>query len=395
MKKNRWIIVIVIAAVVMGVIVYGFMPRPAAVDLVKVSRGPMQVTVEEEGETRVKDRFVLSAPVAGFMRRILLQVGDPVVKGQAVVELEPPRSAVPDPRSRAAAEAAVSSAEAALRAAQENARARAADAEYAATKKERTEKLFAEGYASKNSMDLAVSDAKRAGASLLSAEATVKSARFELEKARTALLYSAEPGRGSRVSVSSPVSGVVLKRHRESEGMVNSGEPLIDIGDPARLEVQVEVLSADAVKIRPGTPVLFERWGGDSALSGKVRVVEPAGFTKVSSLGVEEQRTLVIADITSLPQEWRSLGDNYRVEARFIIWEAGNVLQVPAGALFRTGEGGWAVFIVRGNRAELRKVRPGQRNGLTAEVVSGLAKGEIVISHPDESIRDGSKVKPR
>jgi len=175
---------------------------------------------------------------------------------------------------------------------------------------------------------------------------------------------------------------------------VNSGEPLIDIGDPGKLEVKVELLSADAVKIKIGTPVFFERWGGDPALSGKVRVIEPAGFTKISSLGVEEQRVLVIADITSLPESWQRLGDGYRVDARFIIWEGKNVLQVPASALFRKGEG-WAVFVVKNKRAHLRQVEIGHRTGLVAEIVSGISEGEMVIAHPDESIKDGTRVRPR
>jgi HlyD family secretion protein len=190
------------------------------------------------------------------------------------------------------------------------------------------------------------------------------------------------------------VEGRVLKLQRESEGVVSSGDSLIDVGDPKNLEVKVEVLSSDAVKLKPGTPVFFERWGGDSALRGEVTVIEPGGFTKVSSLGVEEQRTLVIADITSLPEEWQRLGDNYRVDANFIIWQGKDVLQIPAGALFRK-DNDWVVFVYRNKKAELRRIQIGHRNGFTAEVVSGLLQGEVVITHPDESIKDGSRVRPR
>ncbi len=397
MRYRRWIVVITVSAVVLLAIVYGFMPKPVPVDVVKVSRGPLMVTVEEEGRTRVKDRFVVSAPVAGFMRRIRLEVGDRVQKGQSLVELEPLKSSLLDPRSHAAAEAAVSSAEASLKVEEERARAAAADAEYAQKNLERIRKLYEGSYVAKDALDQAETGAKRAGANLLSAEAAVKVARFELDRAHTALRHSAAEStriQGKIVTIQAPVNGSVLKIYRESEGVVQSGEPVIDIGDPEKLEVKVEVLSADAVKIKPGASVLFERWGGNSTLSGRVKVVEPAGFTKISSLGVEEQRVLVIVDITSSDKNEKSLGDGYRLEARFVIWEGKDVLQVPASALFRNQEG-WAIFVVKSYRALKREVRVGQRTGLAAEVLSGLTEGEEVISHPDNSIEDRTRVRPR
>lgn len=395
MRKNRWLIVIVVVAAVLALIGYGFLPRPTAVDVAKVSRGPLTITVEEEGKTRVKDRFIISAPISGYVRRIALDPGDFVTRGQTVAELEPLRSAVLDPRSRASAEAEVSSAEAALKSSEESAHARSAEAEYARENRQRMKNLYAMGYVSKDSMEQAESEARRSHANLLSAEAAVRAARSAVDKARASLLYSAEGSRGGKtVAVHSPVQGRILKLHRESEGVVNSGDPLIDVGNLDKLEVYVEVLSANAVKIKPGTSVLFERWGGDSALRGKVTVVEPGGFTKVSSLGVEEQRTLIRADITSLPEEWQRLGDNYRVDASFIIWEGRDVLQIPASAVFRRGKD-LSVFVFRDKKAELRRLQINHRNGLTAEVVSGLAEGEMVIVHPDESIKDGSRVKQR
>jgi HlyD family secretion protein len=397
MKLRRWIIVIIITVGVILAIVYGFMPKPVPADLVKVSRGPLKVTVEEEGKTRVKDRFVLSAPVAGFMRRIKLDVGDRVQKGETLVELEPLKSNLLDPRSRATAEAAVSSAEATLKVEEERVIAAKADAEYSRGNLERIKKLFEGGYVAKDALEQAETGAKRAEANLLAAEAAVKVARSELDRARTVLRHSAAEEtriQGKTVSIQAPVNGSVLKIYRESEGVVQSGEPLIDIGDPKNLEVKVEVLSADAVRIKPGTPVLFERWGGNSTLSGMVRVVEPAGFTKISSLGVEEQRVLVIVDITSPGQNEQSLGDGFRLEASFIIWEGKNVLQVPASALFRKQDG-WAVFVVKNNKALKREVKVGQRTGLAAEILSGLIEGEEVISHPDNSIEEGTRVRPR
>jgi len=397
MQLRRWIITFAITAVVLLTIVYGFMPKPVPVDLVKVSRGPLKVTVEEEGKTRVRDRFVVSAPVAGFMRRIKLEVGDRVQKGQTIIEVEPLKSNLLDPRSHAAAEAGVSGAEASLKVEQERVRAAAADAEYARRNLERIKKLYEGGYVARDAFEQAEAGAKRGEANLLSAESAVKVARFELDKARTALRHSAAENTGIQgkiVAIQAPVNGSVLKIYRESEGVVQSGEALIDIGDPEKLEVKVEVLSADAVKIKPKTPVLFERWGGNSTLSGRVRVVEPAGFTKISSLGVEEQRVLVIVDITSSSQGEQSLGDGYRLEASFVIWEGKDVLQAPASALFRNKDG-WAVFVVKNNKALKREVKIGQRTGLAAEILSGLAEGEDVISHPDNSIGDGSRVRPR
>ncbi|OGQ35164.1 MAG: efflux transporter periplasmic adaptor subunit [Deltaproteobacteria bacterium RIFCSPLOWO2_01_FULL_42_9] len=394
---RRWMPIVAVAAVVVAAIVYGFIPKPVPVAIAKVSRGQLRVAIEEEGKTRVKDRFVISSSVAGYMRRINLEVGGPVAKGGVIFEIEPLRSSVLDPRSRAEAEAAVSAAEAALNAAQENARSAAAEAGYAIKKFERSKKLYDEGYISKEMFDQIEAEAKQKEANRLSAEAAVNVARFELDKASSTLRYSASEGGENHarvVAIRSPVNGRVLKIHHKSEGVVNAGDAIIDIGDPQTLEVTVEVLSSDAVKIKPGTPMLFERWGGDLPLTGKVRVVEPAAFTKVSSLGVEEQRGLVIADITSIPESWQRLGDSYRVEAGFILWEGKDILQIPASALFRY-ENGWAVFIFENKLAYLRKVEVGHRNGLAAEIISGLADGDVVITHPDESIKDGARVRVR
>ncbi len=396
-NTRRRIVVISIMALVVLAVAYGFMPRPVPVDVVKAARGPFRVTIDEEGKTRVKDRFVLSAPVSGYMRRVELDVGDRVKKGQAVVVLEPMRSDVLDPRRRAEAEAAVSSARAVLSSAEENARAATADAEYARLRLERSRKLYDQGYIARDVFDQSESEARRTEANRLSAEAAVKTARSELERARAALGYSAAEGASGKlelVTVRTLVGGRVLKLHHESEGVVNAGEPLIDIGDPSQLEVETEVLSADAVNIGPGTTVFFERWGGDAPLTGKVKIVEPAAFTKISSLGVEEQRVLVIADITSLPESWQRLGDRYRVEASFIIWEGKDVLQIPASALFRRGEG-WAAFVMKNGKSHLREVKVGNRNGLAAEIISGIAEGETVIIHPDDSIAEGVRVKVR
>ncbi len=397
MQLRRWIVVIGTATVVVAAIVYGFMPKAAIVDAARVSRGPLRVTVEEEGKTRVRDRFVLSAPVAGFMRRIDIDVGDKVQKGETLAELESMRSDLLDPRSRATAEAGVSSAEASLRGAEESARAARADAEYGQRNLERSRKLFEGGLISRDSIEQVEAATKRSTASLLASEAAVRVARSELDRARAVLRHSAADGAppgGKIVLIKAPVSGSVLKIHRESEGTIQPGEPLIEIGDPQKLEVKVEALSTDAVRIGPGTPVLFERWGGDSPLEGSVRTVEPTAFTKISSLGVEEQRVLVIVDIASRDKAVLRLGDGYRLEASFTLWEGKDVLQVPAGALFRKGDG-WAVFVMENGRAKKRDVKVGHRTGLAAEILSGLTEGEVVVSHPDNSIEDGVRARSR
>jgi HlyD family secretion protein len=238
---------------------------------------------------------------------------------------------------------------------------------------------------------------KRTRAERLSAEAAVREARSDLERARSRLRYSAadeDVQLPKTVEIRSPDQGVVLKIHRDSEGVVTSGEPLLDIGDTNRIEVQVEVLSEDGIRIELRASVIFDRWGGESALRGAVRVVEPTGFTKVSSLGVEEQRVLVIADIEQNGEAAARLGDGYRVEASFIVWEGEDVLQVPASALFRKGND-WAVFVVEDGRASLRKVQVGHRTGLAAQIIAGLKEGEAVITHPEEAIEDGTAVRPR
>jgi len=387
---------ILFSALIIAAIVYGFLPRSVKVETVTVNKGQMRVTVEEEGRTRVMNRFVVSAPVAGYARRIDLDAGDLVSKGDIITRLEPLRSNVLDPRSRAEAKARVSAAEASLMAAKENSLAAKADSDFAQKELERVMALHNDGLVSQEKLDAADADALSRHAALRSSEFSVKVTQYELEAANTALKYSAamEPGQyAEKVPITSPVSGHLLKVNRESEGVVRAGEVLVEIGDPKMLEVEVDVLSADAVRIRPGTPVLFERWGGENPLKGKVRMVEPTGFTKISALGVEEQRVLVISDIVSPAEEWTELGDGYRVEAGFVLWESEDVLQVPSSALFRY-EDGWAVFVMKDKKALLRKVGIDRRNGLSAQVVSGLNEGETVITHPNSSIEDGTSVTP-
>jgi HlyD family secretion protein len=326
-----------------------------------------------------------------------LDVGDAVRRDEVLLGITPLQSAVLDPRSRAEAQARVAAAEAALASTQEDAEAAAARAEYRAVELARVEPLTEKGVVSREALDQVRMERRAADAALRAARRTVDVARHELEAARTALAYSAagaEAEPAERILVRSPVDGRVLAVQRKCEGPVSLGEVLLEVGDPSRLEVEVDLLSADAVRVRVGTPVLLEQWGGGDPLEAVVRSVEPVGFTKVSALGVEEQRVLVIADFTSPPERWRRLGDGYRVEARFVLWREDAVLQVPASSVFRDGPG-WAVFTVRDGRARLRAVELGQRTGLRAQITAGLEDGEAVINHPSDDVADGVRVTAR
>ena len=418
MPLPRIIGLAVVSILVVAGLAWGFWPRPVMVETARVTRAPMEVAVEEEGRTRVKERYEVYAPVGGYVRRIELEAGDPVEQGQVVAELDPLLSTVLDPRSRAEAEARVRAARSALaRARSEAERAEAearvraarsalararseaeraeAEAELAAQEFERKSDLLTRELISRSEFDAAESAKRAADAAAKAARSAVQVARYDLDAAAAVLEYSAAGGTGApaeTVQLRSPVSGAVLKRYRESEGVVESGTPLVELGDPGELEVEVEVLSKDAVRIRPGGRVLFERWGGGDALEGVVRTIEPRGFTKISALGVEEQRVLVIADLVSPREAWTRLGDAYRVEARFIVWSTDDALTVPASALFRRN-GAWSVFAVKDGEAVLRTVEVGQNNGLTAEVLEGLEEGQPVVVHPDDEVSDGVSVE--
>jgi len=395
MTRGRFGLLLLGLLVAAGLI-YGFMPRPVPVDAFTTVKGPLAVTVEEEAKTRVMERYVISAPMSGYLRRIDLKVGDAVARDQVLAVLEPVRADALDARSRAQATAQVSAAEASLAAARENARAAGAADKLAQQELLRIESLTAARFLSAQAADQARSNASRSQAIQQAAEHAVNVARFQLDTARVALTGTASLQSGAKaetLSVRAPIQARVLKLLRESEGTVRAGEPLIEVGNPETLEIAAEVLSNAAVRIVPGGRVLLERWGG-APLQGTVRVVEPAGFTKISALGVEEQRVLVIVDVTSPREAWQRLGDGYRVEASFIVWEGGEVLQVPTSALFRH-DNGWAVFAIAAGRARLQPVRIGERPGLRAQVLDGLQAGDQVIVHPDDKVRNDVRIEVR
>jgi HlyD family secretion protein len=378
-------------------LVLGFMPRGVPVDIARVTRAPLTVSVEEEGKTQVRERYLVTAPVAGYVRRIGLKAGDAVAAGQVLAVIEPARAVALDPRTRAQAQAQASAAQAALAVAQQNERAATSAAELARQERIRAESLRQANFVSAQALDTARSAETRALAEQQASADAVKVARFELDMARAAVANAARlqaGGSAELFQVHAPVAGRVLRVLHESEGAVAVGQPLLEIGNPESLEVEVEVLSTYAVKIAPGSRVILDRWGGDEALQGRVRVVEPGGFTKVSALGVEEQRVRVIVDFTSPREAWQRLADGYRVEARFVLWEGADVLQLPTSALFRHGEG-WAAFAVKDGRARLTPLEIGERAGLATQLLSGLAAGAEVVSHPDDTLSDGARVRPR
>lgn len=387
---------LLLAALIAVLLAWGFRPAPVVVETAVSGRAPLTVTLLEEGKTRVTDRYVVTAPVAGYMPRLPFKVGATVARGQELLPLEAVPAPVPDLRRRSEAQAQVAAAAAALDAARARTTAATAEAVLAQREHERIARLHASGMASAEQRDQAAARHEAGAAQARAAQFAEQVAQHELAAAQTALRFAGarDDTHPAPLRLTAPVEGVVLKVFRESEGVVAAGAPLLELGDPRSLEVEVDVLSMDAVRLTPGMELLLERWGGPLPLRGRVQRVEPAGFTKVSALGVEEQRVLVIAHLTSPPEEWQRLGDGYRVEARFLLWHGDDVLQVPASTLFRH-DGGWAVFVAVGGRAERRTVELGQRTGQAAEIRAGLQAGEAVILHPSDQLEDGTRIERR
>lgn len=386
------VVLVLLGLVILLALVLGFRPPPVLVDSAEVSRGEFRLTVEEEGRTRVADRYEVSAPLTGQLSRVLLEPGDSVEVGDPLFFIHPLPSAPLDARSRAQAEATLSAAETAVRLARSQWEAEQARLELAEAEHKRASPLYEQGHLSSDQYERILAELRRARASHNSARFAMDIARFERDNARATL--QAEGEGSAPLAVRAPVSGKVLRRMRQSEGAIHAGEGVLSIGRLESLEVEVDVLSADAVRLRPGMAVELERWGGEESLPGRVRQVEPAGFTRVSALGVEEQRVWVKVELVGEREQWAALGDAYRVEARFILWRGDEVLQAPASALFRDGSG-WATYVIEDGEARLRQVEAGRRSGLSREILSGLQQGERVVLHPGGDIQDGSRVRQR
>ncbi len=393
---------IVMWAAIVGVIAtalaLSFMPRPVTVDLVDVRPGPLVVTLDEEGETRVHDVYTLSAPVAGRVLRIDRHVGDPVTANETVLaQIEPGDPSFLDPRSEAQARAAIQAAEAARDLAAAAVKDAEAQYEFARSEYARMQELIVDGSVSKRDLDSAERDFKARRAGLDTARAAQQVRNYELELARAQLVSPLET-RGSRIDcecipITSPVSGRILKLVDRSERVVREGDVLMQIGDPGDLEIVVDYLSMDAVKIQAGQHVIIDNWGGTESLEGRVRLVEPFGFLKVSALGIEEQRVNVIIDFVGA-DGWERLGHGYQVESKVVLWDADGILTVPLTALFRDGDK-WSLFVEEGGRSRLRHVKVGQRNGIIAEIRDGLVAGERVVAHPSDRVTDGVRIASR
>lgn len=390
----RWILV---AIAVIGFGWLALRPTPRWVDVVSLDSGPVVVTLEAEGRTRLSDRYLITSPIAAQARRVALEVGDAVAVGDVLVVLDSLPAPALDPRARSEAAALAEAAASQVRAAEEDLAGSETNAAELAREARRLADLGGRDLVAREAVERAQALHQRAQREAASARFRVAIARHQLEAAKSALAMGSR-SRNSEAALEllAPVAGVVLRRFFESSRPVLAGEALLEIGDPAALEVEVDVLSADAVALREGMAVALHRWGEAEPLQGRVRRVEPAGFTKVSALGVEEQRVWVIVDITSERERWQRLGDAYRVNARFLLDQRESVLRVPATALFRNGAG-WAVFRVdaRRGRARTVPVKVGLAGGAWVEVVDGLAIDDRVIVHPGRDLSDGDRVRIR
>jgi HlyD family secretion protein len=368
-----------------------------SVELGRAERGTLMVTIDDLGETRVTNLYVVSAPITGQLLRVPLKPGAQVVPRETLLgRIQPVEPGPLDARAYAQATAEIRSLQAQLAASQSRVSEARAEQVLAEREYGRASDLANRGFVSRANADRARAARDRSRAAFAEASQMVTATSQSLQAARASLLVAGTKAKGAgAVDVTSPVAGFVLRVPQESERVVVAGTPLVEVGDPERLEIITDLLSADAVRVRPGANVLIEDWGGDRPLTGRVRLVEPYGFTKISALGVEEQRVNVIIDFAEKRAAWLRLGHGYRATVRIVTSSASNVLKVPISALFRSGRE-WSVFVVdAGGRARLKGIKAGRMNDEDAEIVSGLTAGERVILHPSDKVEDGIRVKQR
>lgn len=384
-KRALWVLFV---AALLAAVVWAALPKPVPVESAGVDRGVLVVTVDEDGVSRVKDRYVVSAPLSGNLARVELRAGDVVNPGQVLARILPARAPLLDARSKRQAEAQVARAAAALKQGQAQIERTRAARDFATTDAARTRALFREHTISQAELGRALLEHRARDAELTSAEFANKVSVHELSMARAALgrFDDGKHGEIEQFEVPSPIGGRVLKVMTESEAVVQAGAPLVEVGNPEALEVVVDILTNDAVQIRPSSGATLEGWGG-KPIKAAVRLVEPSAFTRISALGVEEQRVNAIVDLDAPYADWAQLGDGYRVEAKIEVYRAPAATRVPAGALFRSGER-WAVFVIEGTVARLRALELGRRNDAHAEVLKGLSPGERVIVHPNDQVTD-------
>lgn len=402
-RRSRLILTTSVVLLVAGALTVAFWPKPTMVDMGEVTIGPMQLTIDEEGRTRVRDAYVVSTPVAGQLQRVSVQPGDPVVRGETIVaHMRPTNPSALDVRTREQAQAAVTAAQAALRVARADLNAALANRDLTETELARTEQLAERGIASGAALDSARQAARVAQANVDTAEAAISMREAEITNAQAQLIGFSDPRLAAAIGVSdddiplyAPTDGRILRVIQESETSLPAGAPIMEIGNIENdLEVVVELLSTDAVQVTVGDPVIIADWGGSRDLAGKVIRVDPFGITQFSALGVEEQRVNAVIAFTSPPEDYVGLGYGFRVEARIVVWQASDTLIVPASALFRS-RGAWAVFVVIEGAAQLRLIEIGPNNGIEAQVTSGLAEGDRVILYPSSGLSEGMSVAER
>lgn len=405
-RRSRIWLTLIAALLIVLLVAYAFWPRPTLVDVGRITETSMLVTIDEEARTRVRDAYLVTAPVAGRLLRVEPEPGDEVIGGETVLaRLIPISPSLLDIRTREQARAAIGAAEAALRMARADLNRAMADKELADADQTRILQLFAQGIATKSQRDQAVREARSAGAALDTAKAAISMREAELANARARLIsfdqdqssagQTAAGVDSNTVPLTAPVSGRILQVMQESETTLTAGTPILEIGDTDNdLEVIVELLSTDAVKIDTGDRVVIDNWGGLQPLNGTVERIEPWGFTKYSALGVEEQRVNAIIRFTDPPAQRNKLGHGYRVEARIVVWENSQTLAAPSSALFREGQD-WAVFKVKEGRAHLTRVKVGHNNGTKAQILEGIEAGQQVVLYPGPGLEDGDKVARR
>jgi len=395
MKRKITLALIGFLVLVFGVWV--FIPAPKAIEVGAVSQGRFERAVQEDGKTRVRDRYLISAPIMGRMGRTSLNQGDVVSIGDTLVTLWPATPALLDERTRAEQVAHIAEMQASWEKTQANAERASAALEQANAQRGRSEALTKNGFLSPNQNEVDLLNVRLREKELNSAQHEESAARYALAQSRVALrqfYQSLETGRKQAFDIKAPVGGRVLKIYQQSEGLVAAGAPLIELGDSEQLEVVVDLLTEDATQIKPGTPVQLSQWGGPVVLKGQVRLIEPAAFTKVSALGVEEQRVNVVIDITSPLSEWRALGDGFKVDVRVLVEAVENAMLVPVSAIFPMGARS-GIFILDNGRARLHEIAVNARNGVEAWVKTDLTVGTQVIIYPDTKLKDQDRVKPR
>ena len=392
----RSLIITLVVGVVAAALVWAVLPRPIPVETAVVTKGRFVATVDEDGKTRIRERYIVAAPLSGRLVRVRLKAGDQVAADDVIAAIAPSPAPLLDPRSRREAEERLGAAEATIERTRAGIERSHAQSDQASNDLARTRTLVERGAATVQALERAELAVRVADRDLRAAEFLNHAAEHELAQAKAMLAQYSD---GSKAppeiwNISAPVSGLVLKVDQESETIVQAGAPILEIGDPLDLEIVVDVLSTDAVAIRPGAEVLIENWGGQGTLEGRVRRIEPAAFTKISTLGVEEQRVNVLVDVTSPTERWRGLGDAYQVDTRITVFSQEDTTIVPAGALFREGND-WSVFRVAAGHAERRPVSLLRRSGRLAAVSSGLAVGDRAIVYPSDRIFDGARMAAR